>query len=76
LFGATFYSNGSYSLTTGWSTSYQYLYATLHHGHTYEVQVYILATAYVSVYSATASAAASFNLGGSHGVTLESVSVV
>ncbi|MCI4337131.1 MAG: hypothetical protein L3K17_08100 [Thermoplasmata archaeon] len=75
LFGATFYSSGHYALTQGPTATYEYLYGTLHKGHSYEVELVATAGASVYLYGGTGSASASFNLAGANGITLTSVTV-
>jgi len=75
LFGITFSGTGLYVIQTGWATTYQYMSATLIKGHTYEVQLTIYTYGSVSIYGGTGSGAVSIGLAGTHGLTLESLTV-
>ncbi|HEY6237610.1 MAG TPA: hypothetical protein VIZ68_00295 [Thermoplasmata archaeon] len=75
LFGASFTSTGLYVLQTGWITSYQYLTAHLLKGHVYELQITIYVTGFVSIYGGTGSGSVVAGLGGTHGLSLTSVTV-
>jgi hypothetical protein len=75
LFGASFTSTGHYLLSTTASTSYLYLWGALQKGHQYQVLLYLDAGVTIYFYNVSATASASLNLAGTHGLTLTGITL-